>query len=169
MQRVTVKTSTIFIAKGGKTQVYRSVSEVPPRLRKELEESTNSFNSATILIADRRGREEILRALNGLPSGLRTRLASSLAAKPVETPAVRASLLKTQTVAFLRRNWAPCCNCCHRDDPVESGHADFPGLWRDRSAGDSRSGKRLWRDAGTGGRDYRSGNRCGGCRLQPGG
>ena len=80
MQRVTVKTSTIFIAKGGgKTQVYRSVSEVPPRLRKELEESTNSFNSATILIADRRGREEILRALNGLPSGLRTRLASSLA------------------------------------------------------------------------------------------
>ena len=59
MQRVTVKTSTIFIAKGGKTQVYRSVSEVPPRLRKELEESTNSFNSATILIADRRGREEI--------------------------------------------------------------------------------------------------------------
>ena len=48
MQRVTVKTSTIFIAKGGKTHVYRSVSEVPPRLRKELEESTNSFNSATI-------------------------------------------------------------------------------------------------------------------------
>ena len=83
MQRVTVKTSTIFIAKGGKTQVYRSVSEVPPRLRKELEESTNSFNSATILIADRRGREEILRALNGLPSGLRTRLASSLASKPI--------------------------------------------------------------------------------------
>jgi hypothetical protein len=102
MQRVTVKTSTIFIAKGGKTHVYRSVSEVPPRLRKELEESTNSFNSATILIADRRGREEILRALNGLPSGLRTRLASSLATKPAVTPTVA----KNQTVAFLRRNWA---------------------------------------------------------------
>jgi hypothetical protein len=101
-----VKTSTIFIAKGGKTQVYRSVSEVPPRLRKELEESTNSFNSATILIADRRGREEILRALNGLPSGLRTRLASSLAAKPVVAPTFRTLAARNQTVAFLRRNWA---------------------------------------------------------------
>ena len=106
MHRVTVKTSTIFIAKRGPTQVYRSVGEIPAKLRKELEESTNSFNSATILIADRRGREEILRALNGLPSGLRTRLASSLASKPAEAPAARASMIKIQTVAFLRRNWA---------------------------------------------------------------
>src|SRR5580700_8352917 len=104
MQRVTVKTSTIFIAKGDRTQVYHSVNEVPPRLRKELEESTNSFNSATILIADRRGREEILRALNGLPSSLRTRLASSLAPKPAATKAD--SVTETARVRhFLRRNW----------------------------------------------------------------
>ena len=78
MHRVTVKTSTIFIAKRGPTQVYRSVGEIPAKLRKELEESTNSFNSATILIADRRGREEIVKALNGMPSTLRSRLANSL-------------------------------------------------------------------------------------------
>jgi hypothetical protein len=103
MQRVTVKTSTIFIAKSGRTQVYRSVNEVPPGLRRELEESTNSFNSATILIADRRGREEILRALNGLPSSLRTRLASSLAPKAEnEKPAASGA---PPLARFLRRNW----------------------------------------------------------------
>jgi hypothetical protein len=116
MQRVTVKTSTIFIAKGGRTRVYRSVDEVPAQLRKELEESTNSFNSATILIADRRGRAEIIRALNGLPSTLRSRLASSLtppqkgttpgtapvtsSMKPAAVP-----VAPTGVVPFLQRNW----------------------------------------------------------------
>ena len=103
MNRLTIKTSTIFIAKSGKTQVFRSVDEVPPRLRKELEDSTNSFNSATILIADRRGREEIVRALNGMPSSLRTRLASSLSSKKGSEqtrPAAHAPWNQ-----FLRRNW----------------------------------------------------------------
>lgn len=104
MNRVTVKTSTIFIAKGGRTHVYHSVNEIPPRLRKALEESTNSFNSATILIADRRGREEIVRALNGMPSGLRTRLATSLTPKE---PVAQFSSDQTNPkwVLFLRRNW----------------------------------------------------------------
>jgi len=102
MQRLTVKTSTIFIAKGNRTRVYRSVNEVPPRLRKELEASTNGFNSATILIADRRGREEIVRVLNGLPTNLRTRLASSLVErKPL--PAVISK--RTAVVGFVVRNW----------------------------------------------------------------
>ncbi len=104
MQRVTVKTSTIFIAKGGRTQVYRSVKDVPPQLRKELEQSTNSFNSATILIADRRGREEILRALNGLPSRLRTRLASSLAPKSDSSVASPRRVIPP-VAQFLKRNW----------------------------------------------------------------
>jgi len=30
MQRLTVKTSTIFIAKGGRTRVFHSLDEVPP-------------------------------------------------------------------------------------------------------------------------------------------
>ena len=78
MGRVTVKSSTIFISVGDKTQVFRSVNDVPPRLRKKLEQSTNGINSATILIADRRGREEIVRAIRGLPSGVRSRFAASL-------------------------------------------------------------------------------------------
>jgi hypothetical protein len=102
MQRVTVKTSTIFIAKGDRTRVYRSVNEIPQRLRKELEESTNGFNSATILIADRRGRKEILRTLQGLPSALRTRLAASLA--PAESDAPARKPLRP-LARFLRRNW----------------------------------------------------------------
>jgi hypothetical protein len=105
MHRVTVKTSTIFIAKSGATQVYRSVAEIPDRLRKELEESTNSFNSATILIADRRGREEIVKALNGLPSSLRSRLANSLTPKPDAEAEAEAESNVAPVLRFLRRNW----------------------------------------------------------------
>ena len=104
MRKVTVKTSTIFIAKGGRTHVYRSVQEVPRRLREELERSTNGFNSATILIADRRGREEILRALQGMPSALRTRLAASLAPRASSTP-LEAGTRAVSFLRFLRRNW----------------------------------------------------------------
>jgi len=93
MRRVTVKTSAIFISVGEKTKVFRSVDEVPPRLRKKLEQSTNGTNSATILIADRRGREEIVKAIRGLPSSVRSRLAGTLAtperAKAPARPRVR--------------------------------------------------------------------------------
>jgi len=78
MARVTLKSSTIFISVGNKTEVYRSVADVPPPLRKKLEQSTNSINSATILIADRKGKEEIVRAIRGLPSNLRSRISTAV-------------------------------------------------------------------------------------------
>ncbi|HYL36636.1 MAG TPA: hypothetical protein VEV17_12050 [Bryobacteraceae bacterium] len=89
MSRVTVKSSTIFISVGSRTEVYRSVEDVPPGLRKQLEQSTNGIHSATILIADRKGKEEIVRAIRGLPSSLRSRLSSSLRD---ETPSARSGV-----------------------------------------------------------------------------
>jgi hypothetical protein len=100
MARVTVKSSTIFIAVGEKTQIFRSVADVPPRLRKKLEQSTNGINSATILIADRRGRDEIVRAIRGLPSGVRSRFAASLRKEAVTQKTLAGRL------RGLCRNWA---------------------------------------------------------------
>src|SRR5260370_16470785 len=100
MSRVTLKSSTIFISVGNKTEVYRSVQDVPPPLRKKLEQSTNGINSATILIADRKGKEEIVRAIRGLPSSLRTRLSASLRNEAQPQPLARARLL------IFCRNWA---------------------------------------------------------------
>ncbi len=80
MDRVTVKTSTIFVSVGDRTRVYRSLGDVPPPLRKKLEESTTGINAATILIADKRGREEIVRAIRGLPTGLQGHMKSAVRA-----------------------------------------------------------------------------------------
>jgi hypothetical protein len=78
MTRLTTRSSTIFIGIGDETRVYRSVDQVPPELRRKLRESTRSMNSATILIADKRGREELVRALQGRGSDVQCRLAKSL-------------------------------------------------------------------------------------------
>jgi hypothetical protein len=78
MSLLTARSSTIFIAKGEKTQVYRSFDEVPAPLKRKLQESTRGMNSATILIADKRGREELVRALQGQPSQVQCRLAETL-------------------------------------------------------------------------------------------
>jgi hypothetical protein len=68
MTGLIARSSTIFITTGNVTHVYRSMSEVPPPLRRKLHSSTTGMNSATILIADKRGREELVRALQGQPS-----------------------------------------------------------------------------------------------------
>src|SRR3954470_10273516 len=77
MDTVTVKSSTIFISIGKRTKIYRCVEDVPATLRKRLEQSTSGMNSATILIADRNGREELVRSIQGLPSGVRTRVGAN--------------------------------------------------------------------------------------------
>jgi hypothetical protein len=72
------QTSVVRIAAGAADLVYRSVDEVPAPLRQKLLASTNSSNSATILIADRRGRKEIAKAVRSLPGSGNRRLYRSL-------------------------------------------------------------------------------------------
>lgn len=78
---MTARSSTIFVATEDDTKVYRSLEEVPAPIRLKLDASTRSHNSATILIADKRGREELVRALQGLPSRVECRLAQAVHAR----------------------------------------------------------------------------------------
>lgn len=91
MTRLTRRTSTIFIATGAYTHVYHSLDEVPPPLRRKLRQSTRGLNSATILIADRRGREELVRALQGQATDVRSRLVETLKARQVRPEQVASS------------------------------------------------------------------------------
>jgi hypothetical protein len=66
----TFKRTTIYISLGSDTKVYDSPESIPHDLRKKLMRSTRGMNSATILIADRGGRQEIQKILEGQPSSL---------------------------------------------------------------------------------------------------
>jgi hypothetical protein len=94
------QTSTVLISTNGSDQVFRSVDEVPAGLRTRLLKSTNGANSATILIADRRGRQEIAKAMRNLPGPVQRRwiqtlMATEAAATAIEwlTPARRRAIL----------------------------------------------------------------------------
>ena len=89
-----LKTSSILISADRTERVYRSVREVPEPLRKKLLRSTNSSLSRTILIADRRGRREIERALRNLPGAPERRHWN-----PVLSKIARAARQKKLTVA----------------------------------------------------------------------
>jgi hypothetical protein len=82
------QTSTVLISTSGSDQVYRSVDEVPAGLRTRLLKSTNGANSATILIADRRGRQEIAKAMRNLPGPVQRRWMQSLMATEAASTAM---------------------------------------------------------------------------------
>ena len=111
MNHTTVKSSTIFVAEGGKTQVFRSLDEMPADLRRRLEKSTNGIHSATILIADRRGRDEISRALNGLPTDFQSKVAAQVSgrSKPAGQRFSYAETFRYIGYTKLGRYWAPLC------------------------------------------------------------
>ena len=63
MEKIRIKSSTIWVGTGAGVDVYRSLEEVPARLRAQLNRNVESDRAVTILIADRRGREELVRSL----------------------------------------------------------------------------------------------------------
>ena len=90
------QTSTVLISTERADRLYRSLDEVPQRLRNRLLKTTNGVNSATILIADRNGRKEIDKAMRKLPATAQRRMVHSMlsGAPSVDplawlTPAVR--------------------------------------------------------------------------------
>jgi hypothetical protein len=82
------QTSTVLISASGTDQVYRSVDDVPAGLRTRLLKSTNGANSATILIADRRGRREIAKAMRNMPGTVQRRWMQTLMATEAATTAI---------------------------------------------------------------------------------
>jgi hemin uptake protein HemP len=63
MQTSTFKTSTIFVATGKRTRVFQSMDDVPTGVRKRMSEHLSGPNTRTLIVADRRGREYLLRVL----------------------------------------------------------------------------------------------------------
>jgi hypothetical protein len=89
---------------GDKTRVFRSPDEIPNSLRRRLMNSTRGMNSATILIADRGGREEIRKVLNGEPSPLRSRLRADFLRRSLDGPPASAP---EPPAAPLKPGWTP--------------------------------------------------------------
>src|SRR3978361_904180 len=95
MSRYTLKSSTVFVSIGEETKVFRSVEDVPAEWVRYFERSKGRLRPQTILIADPKGREEILRGLQGLPSSVRPRWNPSTI-----TPGRGKSLLPRATERF---------------------------------------------------------------------
>ena len=95
------QSSTVMIAAGTSRRVFRSVDEVPRRLRSRLMESTNGRNSATILIADRRGRQEIAKVLRKLPGSVQRRFRQPAGAEFSKWPGRRIAALAVLCLLFL--------------------------------------------------------------------
>lgn len=108
--RITVKTSTVFVSVDRQTKIFRSVDEVPPEWRRRFDRANGGLKPQTILIADRKGREEILRSIQGQPSAIQTRWKASSSAKvpvfgggiPVREPAPQAKVSRVPAIRFGR-------------------------------------------------------------------
>jgi hypothetical protein len=85
----TVKQSAILIPVGDALEFYHSLEDVPRALRARLADPRWEF--ATILIADRRGRDEINKALKGHAGALPLRFLKGSARPFSSAPQPRSS------------------------------------------------------------------------------
>lgn len=96
MNKLMQKVSTIVVGSGNTVRTYRSAGEMPPAVQRKMDEALSGENSATLLIADERGRQEILKSLRGQETDLDSRLISALASRHKEQPARRRWRLSTR-------------------------------------------------------------------------
>ena len=87
-QEFTLRCATVYVAEGEDTLIYRSLDEMPPRVRRRVLSGSHSAGVATIFIANRGGREELARRLRGLPSRIKTRVEASVDTPPVAVPKI---------------------------------------------------------------------------------
>lgn len=65
-----LRTTVVWIARGRKTEVFRSPAEVPAEARRRLSRAVNAPDAVSIVIADAGGREQIGRVVLGVPAQL---------------------------------------------------------------------------------------------------
>lgn len=82
------------------------MKDIPAPVRRKLQESMQGMHSATILIADKRGRQELIRALQGQPSSVQCRLleAHRNQQQPKAQPAPEQRAVNRLSLTSLR-NW----------------------------------------------------------------
>ena len=57
MQRIVHKFSIVYLSRGERTHVYRSIEDVPEGVRRELAETARKSQIETLIIANEKGRE----------------------------------------------------------------------------------------------------------------
>jgi hypothetical protein len=86
MQTSTFKTSTIFVGTGKRTRVFQSMDDVPTGLRKRMSEHLSGPNTRTLIVADRRGREYLLRVLQRATNSTTLKSCDVIATPSVSRP-----------------------------------------------------------------------------------
>ena len=81
MEQSTLRTKSILVSTLDHTEWFQSKEDLPAPIRKQMESALNSPNSFTFLLADRNGRDELIKALGGESSPLTPRYASKNSSK----------------------------------------------------------------------------------------